>query len=104
MKHRNGFALWVDCYPRPNAAHVGAVGLRHIAVLLPDESPDFIHFDFLTGKLAHRLVHEIAARHANADAKPHHGVAMNAGGALSTANRVPFAKKGDRQSLLFGRK
>jgi hypothetical protein len=65
------------------------------------ESPNLINFDLLARKLAHFGVHDLLTAFANADAKPHDGIAVNAGDALNTANAIAFCQHGDCQCLLF---
>jgi hypothetical protein len=43
-----------------------------------NEAPDFITLDLLACQAAHFAVHDLLATFANADAKPHDGITVNA--------------------------
>jgi hypothetical protein len=66
-----------------------------ILALGPNEAPNFIAFDLSARKAFHLLVLDYSARFANADAKAHNRVAVDASDALNGADAASLAKHGD---------
>ena len=62
---------------------------------------NLVHFNQAAIQIAELFVHDALAAFANADAKPHDGITVNACYALNGANAVPFAEQADCLRLLF---
>jgi hypothetical protein len=99
-ERRNQFRVRVQCDKSPNIAI--RASLCRILPLRTNETPNLINFNLIAFQSAHFLILDFGTGRADANAKPHDGIAMNASYAFNGADGTAFAEQADDLRLCFG--